>query len=474
MTEDVIIRPFQSGDAESLISLWREVFASSQPWNDSLTSLGRKRNRFDNLIFVAFSHDQLVGGVMAGYDGIRGWIYRLSVAHDQRRLGIGRMLMEREESELRRLGCPKVNLQVRGDNAEVQAFYTRCGYRQEDRASFGKPLSPDLDQDDSIEPIVVNEQIRLSPVDRSDRDACLKYLNETDEFFTHTAVIPFPYREFDADQWLLRTRLDALMNESPVNWAIRNSEDELIGTIGLINLAPGQKSEVGYWLAKPFWKQGIMTKVVRAFCKYAFARIDLQRISARVFSTNAASSKVLTKAGFDHEGTLRNEFFRVEGVDVLWYGFLRENLQRLDAKNSNGRSIDESPTKAEAKFVDDKIDEYNVEQTGRDDCKPLQMVVRDRDDKVIAGLTGLTVLDWFYVSTLWVDENHRRAGLGAKLLEAAEKQAAQRGCIGACLTTFSFQAPDFYRGQGYESCGRIDDYPIGQTLFFMKKMLGSS
>ena len=473
MPDNVIVRPFRSSDAESLIALWREVFPASQPWHDSTASLCRKRNRFDNLIFVAISDDRLVGGVMAGYDGVRGWIYSLSVVPDQRRNGIGRMLMEHAETELRRLGCPKINLQIRGDNAEVKAFYRRIGFQQEDRASFGKALSSEITKREySDQSIVVSDEIHLSPVVLSDRDACLRYLNETDEFFSHTAAIPFPYRPFDADQWLMRSANDAATNGAPVNWAIRRNDHQLIGTIGLINLAKGKKSEVGYWLAKPFWGQGIMTDVVRAFCLFAFENFELQRISARVFATNPASSSVLKKAGFDHEGTLRNEFFREdEPVDVLWYGLLREDLSRLEVRERDENSIDECPTRAEAKFVDDRIDKYNVEQTGRDDCRPLQMVIRDGNSKVVAGLTGLTVLDWFYVSTLWVDQNHRRNGLGARLLKAAENRATERGCIGACLSTFTFQAPDFYRGLGYECCGQIDDYPIGQSLFFMKKKL---
>jgi ribosomal protein S18 acetylase RimI-like enzyme len=84
--------------------------------------------------------DVVIGTVLAGYDGIRGWIYHLAVRSSKRRAGIARRLMMAAEDQLIALGCPKVNLQVRSTNADVVAFYKEIGYEIEDRISMGKRL----------------------------------------------------------------------------------------------------------------------------------------------------------------------------------------------------------------------------------------------------------------------------------------------------------------------------------------------
>jgi hypothetical protein len=84
--------------------------------------------------------DKLVGTAMAGFDGHRGWVYYLGVDPDYRRRGIGTALMRRVESKLSAMGCPKLNLQIRAHNAEVQAFYEELGYFSEDRISMGRKL----------------------------------------------------------------------------------------------------------------------------------------------------------------------------------------------------------------------------------------------------------------------------------------------------------------------------------------------
>ena len=78
--------------------------------------------------------------VLAGFDGFRGWVYHLAVATELRRRGFGRQMMAAAEHELRELGCPKINLQVRSSNEAVIEFYERLGYRIEERASLGKRI----------------------------------------------------------------------------------------------------------------------------------------------------------------------------------------------------------------------------------------------------------------------------------------------------------------------------------------------
>ena len=97
-----------------------------------------KREVQPELFVVALIEDSLVGTAMAGFDGHRGWVYYLGVDPDHQRQGIGTALMKRVESKLLGMGCPKLNLQIRADNAEVQAFYESLGYFSEDRLSMGK------------------------------------------------------------------------------------------------------------------------------------------------------------------------------------------------------------------------------------------------------------------------------------------------------------------------------------------------
>ena len=92
------------------------------------------------LLLVAEDDGSLVGAVMAGFDGTRGWMYHLAVAPERRSQGIGTALMRAAEEGLRELGCPKINLQVRATNDGVIAFYRSLGYEVEERVSLAKVL----------------------------------------------------------------------------------------------------------------------------------------------------------------------------------------------------------------------------------------------------------------------------------------------------------------------------------------------
>ncbi|BAY43543.1 GCN5-related N-acetyltransferase [Scytonema sp. HK-05] len=80
----------------------------------------------------------IVGTIMAGYDGHRGWLYTAAVSPQHRRQGIGSKLVQHAESVLIAMECPKINLQVRASNAEVVAFYKKLGYFTEERITHGK------------------------------------------------------------------------------------------------------------------------------------------------------------------------------------------------------------------------------------------------------------------------------------------------------------------------------------------------
>ncbi|MFF7369464.1 GNAT family N-acetyltransferase [Streptomyces tricolor] len=104
---------------------------------------------------------------------------------------------------------------------------------------------------------------------------------------------------------------------------------------------------------------------------------------------------------------------------------------------------------------------------------PLHVWALDSAGDLAGGLVGHTWTTWLHITYLWVDARHRGAGLGTRLLAEAERIArADRGCAAARLETWDFQAPDFYRRQGYEVVGVIPDYPPGITEYTLTKRLG--
>ncbi|GLI27632.1 GNAT family acetyltransferase [Agromyces rhizosphaerae] len=136
------IRPFRTDDTEAVVALW-EASGLTRPWNDPRKDIARKLAVQPELFVVAVDDDRVVGSVMAGYDGHRGWMNYLATAPGSRRLGIGRALVAHVETALQAIGCPKVNLQVRATNREAVAFYERLGYRVDDTIDLGKRLIDD-------------------------------------------------------------------------------------------------------------------------------------------------------------------------------------------------------------------------------------------------------------------------------------------------------------------------------------------
>lgn len=149
----------------------------------------------------------------------------------------------------------------------------------------------------------------ISDITPADKPAFLEHLKEK-QIYDQTLNIPYPYTESNADWWLNHVREETLKLGRSVNWAIRNSEGMLIGGIGFSGLELGKShmAEIGYWLAKPYWSQGIMTHAVNKVCEFAFREFQLVRITARVYDFNLGSARVLEKAGFQQEGFLRKHF----------------------------------------------------------------------------------------------------------------------------------------------------------------------
>jgi ribosomal protein S18 acetylase RimI-like enzyme len=136
------VRPFQPGDEPPVVALW-EACQLTRPWNDPHQDIARKLRHQPDLFLVALRAGQIVGSVMAGYEGHRGWINYLAVAPHCRRQGLGRILMHHAERSLLQIGCPKINLQVRTGNQSAIEFYRRLDYLPDNVVSLGKRLTSD-------------------------------------------------------------------------------------------------------------------------------------------------------------------------------------------------------------------------------------------------------------------------------------------------------------------------------------------
>ena len=137
-----IIRPFTGADEETVIAVWRAC-GLTHPNNDPYKDIARKMKVAPEMFLVYELDGKIVGTVMAGYEGHRGWINYLGVLPEYQGRGLGRELMDRAEVLLVERGCPKINLQVRTNNTKVIKFYEAIGFSRDEVVSMGKRLAPD-------------------------------------------------------------------------------------------------------------------------------------------------------------------------------------------------------------------------------------------------------------------------------------------------------------------------------------------
>jgi len=136
------IRTFAVTDTDAAVALWHAT-GLTRPWNDPHRDIERKLQVQPELFLVATDGDVLIGTVMAGYDGHRGWLYYLASLPDRRGEGIARALVAEAESRLLAMGCPKVQLMVRPENEAARGLYAALGYEPFDTWATGKRLIAD-------------------------------------------------------------------------------------------------------------------------------------------------------------------------------------------------------------------------------------------------------------------------------------------------------------------------------------------
>jgi ribosomal protein S18 acetylase RimI-like enzyme len=130
---------YNSEYQDAVVDLWRKC-SLVVPQNDPVEDIQRKLIFQPDLFFVALLDGEVIGSIMVGYEGHRGWMNYLAVLPEHQRRGYGRKLVEKAVDELKRLGCLKVNLQVRRSNVSVVEFYKHLGFKDDDVVGLGKRL----------------------------------------------------------------------------------------------------------------------------------------------------------------------------------------------------------------------------------------------------------------------------------------------------------------------------------------------
>jgi ribosomal protein S18 acetylase RimI-like enzyme len=125
----------------------------------------------------------------------------------------------------------------------------------------------------------------------------------------------------------------------------------------------------------------------------------------------------------------------------------------------------------EVAIVRDGLHRFNFAATGLTEVSTVSLLVRDADGAIQGGLLGYVWGEWLHITELWLADACRGRGLGGELLDKAELQASRVGARGVFLSTFDFQAPEFYKGRGYEVYGALTGYPPGHTEYHLRKVL---
>jgi GNAT superfamily N-acetyltransferase len=134
-------------------------------------------------------------------------------------------------------------------------------------------------------------------------------------------------------------------------------------------------------------------------------------------------------------------------------------------------SVEPDASAADVEVVQAGLRAFNVARLGAPAEEPVRIFVRDERGQIVGGLLGHIRWRWLYVAKLWISESHRGAGHGVALMRTAESLARERGCVGAHLDTFEYQARPFYEKLGYTVFGTLEGYPPAYRQYYLAKRL---
>ena len=165
---------------------------------------------------------------------------------------------------------------------------------------------------------LVTERLVLRRWQLADQEPLVRLANNRKVSINLRDLFPYPYLAEHGREWLAR---QMTAPDPPQNLVIEHA-GKFIGNVGLNPQTDVNRftSEVGYWLGEGFWGRGFAAEALAAFTDYVFATFPFERLEAWVFSSNPASARVLEKAGYEFEATLRRHVFK-EGrfLDSLVY-----------------------------------------------------------------------------------------------------------------------------------------------------------
>lgn len=133
--------------------------------------------------------------------------------------------------------------------------------------------------------------------------------------------------------------------------------------------------------------------------------------------------------------------------------------------------MESNPTLEDMDFLEERLYNYNVEQTGLDDGQTYAFFMRDDQQEIRAGVAGWMWGGSCYIRSLWVHKEWRGQRVGTKLMQSVEREALARGCQQIVLESFSFQAPGFYQKLGFETFAILEDHPRGHQHHYLRKQL---
>lgn len=175
-------------------------------------------------------------------------------------------------------------------------------------------------------PVIETPRLRLRPMTADDAPAVQQLVGDI-EIARNTLLIPHPYPDGLAANWIASHQERFDRNEEIVFGIEERASGALAGVIGLIP-EPHDQAEFGYWIGRPFWNRGYATEAAGAVIDYAFATLGLNRVEAMHFTRNPASGRVMEKCGMHLEGTLRQARKKWdEYVDVRVYAILRSEWE---------------------------------------------------------------------------------------------------------------------------------------------------
>ena len=294
------IRSATLNDLQDYLRLYQQFLEDTDLVNaDHKETLKQaERNISDHNTFLLVHNECIIGSTtaMTGEEGVAK-ISAVCVSPEFRGRGFAKYLISAATDDVVTKGF-KCMLYANSENAVAIKLYERCGYVNKEDSVQGK-----LKWLPGQWRLKIDEDYFFSEINEDDKHAFVAQLNDI-EVTRNMFVVPCPYTETDALSFVAFVNDDTATKGRPWIWAIRNKHGYLIGSVALkVDARGSHKASIGYWLAKPYWGRGLMTKAVAVAVDYAFKQIaGLVRIEASVRDVNEGSAGVLVKNGFKEEG----------------------------------------------------------------------------------------------------------------------------------------------------------------------------